>query len=241
MPSKAYTLEPQGTTGGQGEQVLNFLLAEIENRRGELVVAFAGYAKNMETLFEFNEGLPSRFPKIFKFEDYSDELLLEIFLGLMAGKEGLGTLRLAPGAGEGTRWAKVAIARLGRQRGMRGFGNARAVRGLFDKVMQRQSDRLSAGDEAADDADLYELVKSDLLGVSITSLEDSADWRTLRDMIGLGSVKEAVRAQAELVKTNLVLEEADKPPRGVALNRCMIGNPGTGERCTFMLFLEVCR
>ena len=212
------------------------MLAEIENRRGELVVAFAGYAKNMETLFEFNEGLPSRFPKTLKFEDYSDELQLDILLGLIAEKKGLGTLRLAPGAGEGDRWAKVASARLGRQRGMRGFGNARAVRAFFDKVMQRQSDRLSAGDEVADEADPYELVKSDLLGVSVTRLEDSADWRTLRGMIGLGSVKGAVRAQAELVKTNLVLEEAGKPPRGVALNRCMIGNPGTGERRVFVFF-----
>ena len=104
--------------------------------------------------------------------------------------------------------------------------------------MQRQADRLSSGGKAADEADPYELVKSDLLGVSITNLDDSADWRKLRGMIGLDSVKEAVRMQAELVKTNLVLEEAGKPPRGVALNRCMIGNPGTGElrRC-----LDFCR
>lgn len=209
--------------------MLNFLLAEIENRRGELVVAFAGYPKNMETLFEFNDGLPSRFPKILKFEDYSDALLLDIFKGLMGRKKGRGTLCLAPGAGEGERWAKVAITRLGRQRGSRGFGNARAVRVLFDQVLKRQANRLSDEDGAGTDADLYELQKSDLLGTSVANLDDSADWRTLRDMIGLTSVKEAMRALAEVVKTNLVLEEAGKPLRDVALNRCMLGNPGTGN------------
>lgn len=222
--------------------MLNFLLAEIENRRGELVVAFAGYAKNMETLFEFNEGLPSRFPKTLRFEDYSDDLLLDIFKGLMAKKKGLGTIHFAPPAVDESgetededqdeeRWVKVAIARLGRRRGSRGFGNARAVRVLFDRVLERQANRLSTigGDEDDEDLDPYELRKSDLLGAPVASIEESPDWRTLRDMIGLGSVKKAVLALAEVVETNCVLEEAGKPPRDLALNRCMLGNPGTGE------------
>ena len=246
LAGKAYTLEPQG--GGGGKQVLNFLLAEIENRRGELVVAFAGYAKNMEALFEFNEGLPSRFPKTLRFEDYDDALLLDIFKGLMAKKTGLGTLHFAPatpatGEIDGCdepesedKWARVAIARLGRRRGSRGFGNARAVRALFDKVMERQAGRLSSvgvggggGGGVDDGLDPYELRKSDLLGATVASLDESEDWRTLRGMVGLGSVKEAVRALAEVVETNRVLEEAGRPPRDIALNRCMLGNPGTGE------------
>ena len=212
-------------------------------------MAFAGYAKNMETLFEFNEGLPSRFPKTLRFEDYNDDLLLDIFRGLMAKKKGLGILHFAAPANsdDEERWAKVAIARLGRRRGSRGFGNARAVRVLFDRVMERQAGRLSSvdndhGDCDGDDGrepDPYELQKSDLLGDSVASLDDSEDWRTLRDMIGLGSVKQAVLALAEVVTTNRVLEEAGKPPRDIALNRCMLGNPGTGERRE--LSTDMCR
>lgn len=224
---QAYTLEPQ--TAGSGKQVLNYLLAEIENRRGELVVAFAGYAKAMETLFEFNEGLPSRFPMRLVFEDYSDALLLDIFKGLMARKKGLGVLHFAPDEGEW--WGQVAIARLGRRRGSRGFGNARTVRTLFNEVLRRQANRLSSSDGETD-VDLYELRKSDLLGVTIANLEDSEDWKTLRDMIGLESVKDSVRALAEVVKTSVALEEAGKPPRDITLNRCMIGNPGTGTLIT---------
>ncbi|CAB1107617.1 unnamed protein product [Ectocarpus sp. CCAP 1310/34] len=238
--NNAHTLEPQ--SGGGGKKVVNFLLAEIENRRGELVVAFAGYAKNMESLFEFNEGLPSRFPKVLRFEDYSDALLLEIFKGLMAKKKGLGTLHCGDSAEQEDpeRWAKVAIARLGRRRGSRGFGNARAVQVLFDQVLERQASRLSSGDndndngnddddDDDDDDDPYELTKPDLLGWSVSSLDESESWRTLRDMVGLGAVKSAVLALAEVVQTNRVLEEAGKPPRNIALNRCMLGNPGTGK------------
>lgn len=222
--------------------MLDSLLGEIENRRGELVVAFAGYAKEMENLIESNDGLLSRFPRIWRFDDYGDEVLLDIFKGLMKQKKGRGELHLASSNKDKDRWARVAISRLGRQRGTRGLGNARAVRTLFDKVLERQAERLSKIDARDDDdddldpyglhksdLDPYELQKSDFLGTTVAGLDESTDWKTLLDMTGLGSVKEAVRALAEVVKTNHVLEEAGRPLRHVALNRCMLGNPGTGK------------
>ncbi len=45
-------------------QVLDYLLPEMENRRGKLVVVLAGYAKPMEELMGHNEGLPSRFAQV---------------------------------------------------------------------------------------------------------------------------------------------------------------------------------
>lgn len=233
---QAYTLLPRG------KEVLDSLLGEIENRRGELVVAFAGYAKEMENLIESNDGLLSRFPNTWRFNDYSDEVLLDIFKGLMKQRKGRGELHLAASTKDKDRWARVAIARLGRQRGSRGFGNARAVRTLFDKSLERQAERFSDIDPRNDDdgsldpfglhksdLDPCELQKSDLLGTTVASLDESTDWKILRNMIGLGSVKEAVRALAEMVKTNYVLEEAGEPLNYVALNRCMLGNPGTGK------------
>ena len=45
------------------------------------MVVLAGYEKPMEALMAFNEGLPSRFPLVFNFPDYSDKELNTIFLG----------------------------------------------------------------------------------------------------------------------------------------------------------------
>lgn len=44
---------------------------------------FAGYKKPLETLFEHNEGLPSRFPQRFIFEDYTDSELKQIIEDMM--------------------------------------------------------------------------------------------------------------------------------------------------------------
>jgi hypothetical protein len=38
----------------------------------------AGYRKQMEDLLSYNEGLPSRFPSQFTFDDYKDDELLAI-------------------------------------------------------------------------------------------------------------------------------------------------------------------
>ena len=92
----------------------------------------------MDKLFEHNEGLPSRFPQIFKFPDYTDEELLEILNGIIKGHEG-GKFRL-----EDQKYARIQSKRLGKQRGMTGFGNARAVRTHWEKItLNRQAKRIT--------------------------------------------------------------------------------------------------
>lgn len=64
---------------GHDAQVLDYLLPELENKRGKLVVVLAGYEKDMQKLIEYDEGLPSRFPLVFTFSDYSDGELCDIW------------------------------------------------------------------------------------------------------------------------------------------------------------------
>lgn len=47
------------------------------------MVIFAGYQKQMEDVLSYNEGLPSRFPLVFNFADYSDEELFMMLMGLI--------------------------------------------------------------------------------------------------------------------------------------------------------------
>ena len=60
---EAYQLADQHNYGGK--QVLDFLLAEMENNVGQIVFIFAGYNKEMEKFFEHNPGLKSRVPYTF--------------------------------------------------------------------------------------------------------------------------------------------------------------------------------
>jgi hypothetical protein len=90
--------------------VLNYLLPEMENRRGKLVVVLAGYRKPMEeSIMAFNEGLPSRFPRVFTFPDYTDEQLLSIFNGML--EAGTPVFRV-----EHAKHARIAARRCGRRR-----------------------------------------------------------------------------------------------------------------------------
>ena len=67
---KAYQL----VTDKVGEKLLDFILPiseALDGPYGKLVWIFAGYPKEMKKLFEHNVGLPSRFPQLFTFSDYS--------------------------------------------------------------------------------------------------------------------------------------------------------------------------
>jgi hypothetical protein len=105
----------------------------METHRNTLVVAYAGYNKQMDKLFQYNEGLPSRFTYTFTFEDYDDDQLLKVLKGLMTKRKNV-TGKTYTCSNDDDKYAKLAIARLGRLRGTRGLGNARAVITLFDKV-----------------------------------------------------------------------------------------------------------
>ena len=61
---EAYQLADGHNYGGK--QVLDFLLAEMENNVGKIVFILAGYNKEMEKFFEHNPGIPSRVPYRFQ-------------------------------------------------------------------------------------------------------------------------------------------------------------------------------
>ncbi|WP_455486148.1 AAA family ATPase [Gemella sp.] len=74
---EAYTL----ATGGDndfGIEAINEILKFMEDHRQDLVIIFAGYTKDMERFLEMNEGLRSRIPNTFTFEDYTVEQLVKI-------------------------------------------------------------------------------------------------------------------------------------------------------------------
>ncbi|GFR50032.1 hypothetical protein Agub_g12193 [Astrephomene gubernaculifera] len=230
---EAYQLNPK--TNPMGAQVLDYLLPEMENRRGKLVVVLAGYKKQLEELMAHNEGLPSRFVQEFNFPDYSDEELFIIFRDLIASD----TDPRFTVADE--RHLRIAARRLGRQRGMVGFGNARAVRNAYEQAQRRQSARVLSERGAGLQPDPLLLVREDLLGPKQLDVSSCEALRELQGMRGLAEVKQQVADLLGLIRTNAELEEQERPLKAVNLNRIFLGNPGTGKTTVAGLYGRILR
>lgn len=74
---EAYSLV-ESTEGDFGDEAINTIVQEMENRRDKTVVVFAGYPDKMEAFFDRNPGLRSRVPFKIWFKDYSAEELYRI-------------------------------------------------------------------------------------------------------------------------------------------------------------------
>ncbi|KAF5345153.1 hypothetical protein D9758_009721 [Tetrapyrgos nigripes] len=214
----------------QGKQVLDFLLAEMENNIGKLVFILAGYNKEMEKFFEHNPGLTSRVPHKLQFDDYKDDELLKMLEKSMH-KKWKGQMKVEPVDG-GIRglYGRIAIKRLGRGRGENGFGNARALENLLARIWQRQTARIASEKRTGHRPDPFLLVKEDLIGPEPSqAILQSPNWKKLQGMIGLTSVKQSVQNLLDMVIHNYQRELAEQEPLAVSLNRVFIGSPGTGK------------
>ncbi len=138
---EAYGLTPTGSQYDFGAEAVETLLKAMEDRRDRLAVVAAGYKIEMEEFLSSNPGLRSRFSRVVMFEDYSADELMEVFLRLCRRNRHT----LAP---EAETLARELIGRGWSNRDAH-FGNARSVRVFYERMVQRQSERL-AGDNDAD-------------------------------------------------------------------------------------------
>ena len=76
---EAYSLTASGPGGDQyGQESVDTLVKEMEDRRDDLVVIVAGYPAPMAAFIAANPGLASRFRTTIEFEDYTDDELVAI-------------------------------------------------------------------------------------------------------------------------------------------------------------------
>jgi hypothetical protein len=231
---EAYQLTSVHNPGGG--KVLDFLLAEIENQVGTIVFLFAGYNREMEKFFEHNPGLPSRVPHTFQFEDYTDEVLMDI-LEKMVTKKFAGKMRVDDPDGLRGLYGRIAVRRLGRGRGKPGFGNVRALENLWDQIHGRQAKRVKKSQRNGVATDSLLLSPADLIGPDpSTVMVECAAWKKLQGMIGLDSVKKSVESFFSMAKTNYDRELLEKEPHQVSLNRVFLGPPGTGKTTVAKLY-----
>jgi SpoVK/Ycf46/Vps4 family AAA+-type ATPase len=133
---EAYALIPDDIGGRDfGQEAVNTILKRMEDYRDRLVVIVAGYTDEMDRFIMSNPGLKSRFSRYFYFDHYTPEELLKIFDSFCKNAEF--TVRK-----EARDRAAALFASLYAKRD-RTFGNGRMVRNVFERIVERQANRIA--------------------------------------------------------------------------------------------------
>ena len=149
-----------------GEEAINTLVKEMEDKRDDLVVIVAGYTGPMVEFISNNPGLASRFRTTIEFADYTDEELEKIFTQLATKAD----YDLGDGCADEFR------RQLSRQVRDNTFGNGRWARNLFEAAIGRHAWRLREIDEPTLEQ-LRDLAPEDLIPDPAPAVE----WDPLGD------------------------------------------------------------
>ena len=131
---EAYTLSRDAESSSPfGQEAIDALVKLMEDHRDDTVLIVAGYPVEMDEFIASNPGLRSRFSRTVDFPDYTDAELVEIFADMCRA-----------GGYTATAEAKQRVHDIlaTSVRGP-GFGNARAVRTLFERGVVTQAERLA--------------------------------------------------------------------------------------------------
>lgn len=130
---EAYALTNRGEND-YGTEAVDTLLKTMEDHRDDLVVIVAGYIEPMKRFLHSNPGLESRFNRFIDFPDYTLDELMAMF-DMRCESKGY---TLDPQA----RCALRQVIDRESTADVKGFGNGRGVRNLFETAIARQADRL---------------------------------------------------------------------------------------------------
>ncbi|MBR6627055.1 MAG: AAA family ATPase [Lachnospiraceae bacterium] len=149
---EAYALV-NGKEGDYGQEAIDTLLKAMEDHRDNLIVIVAGYSGPMEKFLDSNPGLRSRFNKYIHFKDYSEQELLDIFKLYCKQQDYSLEENMDAIIMDKIRDLKDCNPEY--------FGNARAVRNYFEKVISHQANRIVKTSGAEPD-DLMRIIPADL-------------------------------------------------------------------------------
>ena len=145
-----------------GKEAVNELIAAMENNRDNLLVILAGYTREMEEFMDSNPGFRSRIRNKILFEDYSADEMVDIFKGMVKGKN----MRLDTGTEE------LLLPLITVKSQVKDFGNARGVRNLVEDVIEIQNARLSMLNKAGE-----ELTADQYITICVEDLQKLSDGR----------------------------------------------------------------
>ena len=208
-----------------GRIVMNSLLTELGNDESDMVVILAGYTAPMKKLLESNEGIESRFPNVFNFEDYTTDELVSI-AHIMIKQQGLVLTEQAETN------LRTIIDEEARKPSPR-FGNGRFVANLLqNQILASMGSRLASVKEPTEEELVTILPEDVIIGkvhkdVVFDDMAIDNALSKLDKLSGLDNVKQAVH---NFVQSARYLHSIGEPFVGKGLlSWRFIGKSGTGK------------
>lgn len=242
---EAYTLAPKDSSSQDfGKEAIDTLLKRMEDDRGKFIVIAAGYTDEMKAFIESNPGIQSRFTKVITFEDYNPTDLMEITHRLIKSNN----LQIDQDVVEELLKHYNEIYRTRDKN----FGNARIVRNIVDKVIQKRLVRIAdLKPEEREKEENIKIIKDDVAHAITGSAPKSAyiikgdqqkleqHLEELKSLIGLDSVKESVEKLIASLKVAKLREERGLKVFEKNLHAAFAGNPGTGKTTVARLLSKI--
>ena len=203
-----------------GEEAISTLVKAMEDNKGDLVVIFAGYTKEMQEFLRTNSGLQSRIGYTFEFADYTEDELYQIFklksdkIGFIISKEAEKKIR--------------EIINFGRNR--KNFGNGRYVDNILQKTLTKQAMlNLKDSDILKLKEDSIPTIEEILTQASGEKHPDKIE-ELFSEIIGLDKIKKEVVALGKYVQfRNKLSKNAKNSLPDLRLHMLFTGDAGTGK------------
>ena len=231
---EAYQLA-EGGERDFGRIVMNSLLTELGKNNLDMVVILAGYTAPMKKLLESNEGIESRFPNVFNFEDYTTDELLEIGK-LMIHRQGFNLTERAE-------LNMQAIIRAESEKPSPRFGNGRFVSNLLQNEILATLGARTAKMDNPTAEDLSTILPEDVVvnkaqkDVIFDDVAIDEALKRLDSLAGLPNVKQAIH---NFVQSARYLHSIGEPYVGKGLlSWRFIGKSGTGKSTVAEIMAEI--
>jgi SpoVK/Ycf46/Vps4 family AAA+-type ATPase len=225
-----------------GHEVLEILIKEMSDGKGDLAIMYAGYPKEMKGFVDANPGMKSRLGHYFHFEDYLPEELSKI-ADFACQKY---KVTMTP---EAKKYLDEMLIDAYRTRD-NSFGNARYVYGIINEAKEELGLRLMKHPDlqnlTAEQMSLIDVedMRKVFAAHSKKKLKLDVDEKLLKEgltelneLVGMNNLKQEVN---ELVKLAKFYRETGKDVMNkFSLHSVFLGNPGTGKTTVARIIAKI--
>jgi len=225
-----------------GREVVEILVKEMSNGKGDIAIIVAGYPKEMQHFMDSNPGLKSRFKIYFDFSDYLPQELSQIAKYVSRDKGVKFTLEAKEKVNE-------LIIDAFRNRD-KTFGNARFVNDLVEQAKINLGLRImeSSNPRGLDVEDLSVIEFQDVASIKIDKKKEipyiPVDKNLLEEalvelnsLIGMDAIKVQIKEMVQLVK--YFRETGKDVLNSFSLHTVFVGNPGTGKTTVARILTKI--